>query len=77
MEDVELVFEEKALEFIVEKALEFKLGARGLRSICEAILVDAMFELPSKKDEDQFIVTAEYAESKLEKSGLKKLKAAS
>jgi len=77
MEDVELVFEKDALEFIVEKALEFKLGARGLRSICEAILVDAMFELPSKKDTDQFVVTAEYAESKLEKSGLKKLKAAS
>jgi ATP-dependent Clp protease ATP-binding subunit ClpX len=49
-EGVKLDFEDDVLDFIVDKAMEFKLGARGLRSICEAIMIDAMFEFPSKKD---------------------------
>ena len=61
MDDIELSFEEEALDFIVEKALEYKLGARGLRSLCESILTDAMFSLPSA-----------YAEEKLNKSGFTK-----
>ncbi len=77
IEGIDLIFEEDALEFIAAKALEFKLGARGLRSICEAILTDAMFELPSKKgDVTEFIVDKEYAAAKLSKSKLNKLKAA-
>lgn len=77
IEGIDLVFEDDALEFIAGKALEFKLGARGLRSICEAILTDAMFELPSKKEEvTEFVVTRDYAELKLSKSKLNKLKAA-
>ncbi len=76
LEDVELSFTDDAIGFIAEKALEFKLGARGLRSICEAIMIDAMFEMPSRKDIDTFLVTREYAESKLNKSKLERLKAA-
>jgi ATP-dependent Clp protease ATP-binding subunit ClpX len=60
---------------MVEKALEYKLGARGLRSICEAILTDAMFELPSKKTK-QFEVTLEYARGKFNVSKLSHLKVA-
>ena len=76
MDNVKLHFEKESLEYIVEKAIEFKLGARGLRSICEAILNDAMFEIPSQKDESEFTVTREYAEKKFEKSEFSKLKAA-
>lgn len=76
MDDVEFSMTEEALQYIVDKAVEYKLGARGLRSLCEAILTDAMFELPSK-EEKEFVVTKEYAESKLTKSALQKLKAAS
>lgn len=77
LEGIELRFEEDALVFIAQKALEFKLGARGLRSICEAILTDAMFELPSKKEVvTEFVVDKAYAVSKLAKSKLNKLKAA-
>ena len=56
--------------------MEFKLGARGLRSICEAIMIDAMFEFPSKKDIKRLNVTLDYAHEKFEKSDLKKLKVA-
>jgi ATP-dependent Clp protease ATP-binding subunit ClpX len=56
--------------------MEFKLGARGLRSICEAIMIDAMFEFPSKKDVKELNVTLDYAREKFEKSDLKKLKVA-
>jgi len=73
MERINLEFTQDALEYIAGKALEYKLGARGLRSICEAILNDAMFELPGKKDVRNFEVNREYAESKLEKSKFKKL----
>jgi ATP-dependent Clp protease ATP-binding subunit ClpX len=76
MEDIELEFKEGALDFIVEKAAEFKLGARGLRSICEAIINDAMFELPSDKSTDRLVITRAYAEEKFNGSQYSKLKVA-
>lgn len=76
MDEVELKFTDGALEYIVEKAIEFGLGARGLRSILEAIISDAMFELPSEKTKSQLKVTKAYAEDKLGKSNLDKLKVA-
>jgi ATP-dependent Clp protease ATP-binding subunit ClpX len=76
MDDVELEIEESALEFIVSKALEYKLGARGLRSLCEAILTDAMFDLPGSEDKS-LLVTKEYAEQSLNKNLLQRLKAVS
>ena len=76
MDDVAFSIEEEALNYIVEKAVEYKLGARGLRSLCEAIFTDAMFDLPSS-NEKEFNVTKEYAEAKLTNTALKKLKAAS
>jgi ATP-dependent Clp protease ATP-binding subunit ClpX len=76
MDDVQFTIEEGALDYIVGKALEYKLGARGLRSLCEAILTDAMFELPSS-DVKKLNVDKKYAEAKLTNSTLKKLKAAS
>ncbi|RKW15901.1 MAG: ATP-dependent Clp protease ATP-binding subunit ClpX [Capnocytophaga sp.] len=68
MDDIELSFEEDALNFIVEKALEYKLGARGLRSLCESILTDAMFSLPGT-GQKTLVVTRAYAQEKLTKSG--------
>ena len=76
MDDIELTITEGAMDFIVEKAIEYKLGARGLRSLCEEILTDAMFNLPST-DETKLNVTKSYAEGKLTKTQLKKLKAVS
>ena len=76
MEDIELQFKGDALNYIVDKAVEFKLGARGLRSICEAIMTDAMFELPSTDEVKELVITKEYAEQKFDKSRLNKLKAA-
>lgn len=76
MESIELEFKDGAVEFIVEKAMEFKLGARGLRSICEAIINDAMFELPSEKSTDRLIINRAYAEEKFNKSHYSKLKVA-
>ena len=76
MDDIEFSITEGALEFIVNKAIEYKLGARGLRSLCEEILTDAMFEMPSS-DDKKLNVTKSYAESKLTKTKLKKLKAVS
>lgn len=73
-EKIALVFEDGALDYIVEKAMEFKLGARGLRSICEAILTDAMFELPSQEDVNELRITADYAMDKMNKSELNKLR---
>lgn len=72
-EDIDFTFSEGALHFITDKALEYKLGARGLRSICEAIVTDAMFELPSEEDIKSFEVTLDYAKEKLSKSKLSKL----
>ncbi len=77
MEKIDLSFSESALDFIVEKAIEFKLGARGLRSICEAIMTDAMFELPSKSHVHEFVVTLEYAQDKITGEKVKTLKIAS
>jgi len=76
MDDIEFDITDDALDYIVNKAVEYKLGARGLRSLCEAILTDAMFELP-ESDEGQFTVTREYADDKLNKSTISKLKAVS
>ena len=76
MDDVDFTVEEGALNYIVEKAVEYKLGARGLRSLCEAILTYAMFELPSS-DQKKLVVTKDYAEEKMTKTTLKKLRAAS
>ena len=76
MDDIELSITDGALDFIVEKAVESKLGARGLRSLCEEILTDAMFNLPST-NETKLNVTKSYAEGKLTKTRLKKLKAVS
>lgn len=64
MDNIELEFTEEMLEFVVNKAVEFKLGARGLRSILEAIMTDAMFELPSKTGTSKIILDLEYAEKK-------------
>lgn len=72
MDHIELVIEDGALDFVVEKAIEFKVGARGLRSIMEAILNDAMYELPSDITATGLTINREYAEAKLEKSGLRK-----
>ena len=68
LEGIKLKFEKDAIEFIAEKALEYKLGARGLRSICEAVMTDAMFELPSQKEVDEFVVTKAYVLEKLSHS---------
>lgn len=67
MDGVELTFEEEVLDYIVDKALEFKLGARGLRSICETIMTDTMFDVPTS-GERKFVVTLEYARQKMEKT---------
>lgn len=76
MEEIELEFKDGALDFIVEKAIEFKLGARGLRSICEAIINDAMFDLPSEKNTGKLSINRAYAEEKFSKSHYSKLKVA-
>jgi len=76
MDDIELTITDGALDFIVTKAVEYKLGARGLRSLCEEILTDAMFNLPSS-EEKKLNVTKSYAEDKLTRTKLKKLKAVS
>ena len=76
MDNVNLSFEEDTLDYIVEKSIEFKLGARGLRSILEAILTDAMFDLPSNGDTSDLRVTLEYAQSKFKKSNISRLKVA-
>lgn len=76
MESIELEFKDGALDFIVEKAMEYKLGARGLRSVCEAIINDAMFELPSEKTAEKLVINRAYAEEKFSKSHYSKLKVA-
>lgn len=76
MDDIDLEMTEEALDYIVDQAVEYKLGARGLRSLCEAVLTDAMFELPGTGD-NSLRVTKSYAEEKLNKSSIKKLKAVS
>lgn len=76
MDGIKLSWDPKVLDYVVQKALEFKLGARGLRSICEVIMMDAMFELPSKEDTKEMTVGIKYARAKLEKANLKRLRAA-
>lgn len=75
MDGIKLEFNEDTLNFIVEKAVEYKLGARGLRSIVESIMMDAMFEIPSKRTKS-FTVTLDYAKAQLDKSHLQKLETA-
>ena len=76
MENVDLTFEESGIDFIVDKAVEFNLGARGLRSICEAIITDAMYEFPSEEGKHTLVINEEYARTQFEKSKFKKLQVA-
>jgi ATP-dependent Clp protease ATP-binding subunit ClpX len=75
MDDIKLTFEESVFEFIVDKAVEFKLGARGLRAIVETLMIDVMFEMPSS-EEKELHITLEYVKDKLQKTDIEKLKAA-
>ena len=75
MDGIELSFEDEVYNYIVDKAIEFKLGARGLRSICEAIMTDIMFDMPSK-NEKEVLITLEYAKEKMGKVNIQRLKAA-
>ena len=76
MENISLDFTEEALEYIVERADEYRLGARGLRSICESIMTDAMFEMPSETGVGEFTITESYARGKFEKSPIRLMRAA-
>ena len=67
LDDIKLSFEDEVLDYIVDKALEFKLGARGLRSICEAVMMDIMFDMPEGENKE-FVVTLDYAKSKIDKA---------
>ena len=75
MDGIKLKFDEDALDYIVDKAVEYKLGARGLRSIVEAVMMDAMFEIPSEKVKS-FAVTLDYTKKQLDKSHLGQLETA-
>ena len=75
MDGIELTFDTEVLDFIVDKAVEYKLGARGLRSIVETVMMDAMFEIPSKKVK-HFEVTLDYARSQMDKAGMSRLESA-
>lgn len=75
LDGIHLTFEPKALDYIVDKAIEYRLGARGLRSICEAVMMEAMYELPGKSDLKQFKVTRQYAQNRLEAAKFSKLQA--
>jgi ATP-dependent Clp protease ATP-binding subunit ClpX len=76
MDGITLTIDDEVLDYIVEKAIDFKLGARGLRSICETIMIDAMFDGPSDSDNKAFKLTLEYAQNKIDNSTLQKLKVA-
>ena len=76
MDNISLVFTSRALDYIVQKALDYDLGARGLRSLCEAVLNKAMFELPGS-DVDSLKITKSYAEDQLKKVELPRLKVVS
>ncbi|MGV3640885.1 MAG: ATP-dependent Clp protease ATP-binding subunit ClpX, partial [Adhaeribacter sp.] len=76
MENITITFDEDAMDYIVEKAAEYKLGARGLRSICEGIMTDAMFDLPSQEEVTELCISLEYARTQFEKSTSKQLKVA-
>jgi len=76
LEGISLTFDDDLIEYLAETALEYELGARGLRSICEAVMTDAMFEMPSEKDIKYFTVDLAYAKAKLEDGMLEILRAA-
>ena len=76
MDNITLTFDEKVYDYIVDKSIEYKLGARGLRSILEAIMTDAMFEFPSDKSIKKINVTKSYAEKQLNKTNISRLKVA-
>jgi ATP-dependent Clp protease ATP-binding subunit ClpX len=76
MDNVKLTFDAEVYDQIVDKAMEYKLGARGLRAICEAIMVDAMFEIPSDNSTKRMNITLEYATEKLNKARMEKLRVA-
>jgi len=73
IDGIDVTFEEEAFEYIVDKAVEFKLGARGLRSICEAIMIDPMYELPSSRKK-KYVLTLAFAKEKLDKADSRKLR---
>ena len=75
MDGIKLTFDEDALDYIVDKAIEYKLGALGLRSICEAIMMDGMFDLPGQEGRKSLRVTVPYAKSRLESDKFRQLKA--
>ena len=75
MDGIKILFDESVFQYIVDKSIEFKLGARGLRAICEAIMIDAMFELPSQKV-DEVKINLRYAKQKIEKADMNRLRAA-
>ena len=74
LDGITLKFDEEVYEYIVDKAIEFRLGARGLRSICEAIMTDLMFEIPSQ-NKDSVTITKAYAEEKMNRVNMQKLRA--
>ena len=67
LDNIKLTFDDEVLDYIVDKAIEFKLGARGLRSICEAMMMDIMFDMPVTEGEE-FRITLEYAKSKIDRA---------
>jgi ATP-dependent Clp protease ATP-binding subunit ClpX len=75
IENVKLQFTDDAIGFIAQTALDYELGARGLRSICEAIMNDLMFELPSRKDIKEFTITLEFARERISKAKIFALQA--
>ena len=76
MDGIKLTFDDAALDYIVDKAIEYRLGARGLRSICETIMMDSMYELPGQADRKSLRITAAYVKSRLENENSKRLQAA-
>jgi ATP-dependent Clp protease ATP-binding subunit ClpX len=76
LEGVRLYFEDEALDYITHKAIEFKLGGRGLRSICETIMIDAMFDIPSQKESDYLVIDLPFVKDKIEKGKFAYLKVA-
>ena len=76
MEGIILTFDDEAINTIIDKALDFKLGARGLRSICETVMLDAMFEFPSHKSSNELQITDSYVKSKMSKFSFVNPKAA-
>ena len=76
LKEIALTFDDKAINIIVDKSMEFRLGARGLRSICEAIMLDAMFELPSDEGKKELRISDTYVKAQLSKSSLTNLRVA-